>query len=145
MYSKKLDIAEEHLEDEMQKLFNETAVELKSARLLQLGRAAAQVPKEPKKWSSPWIRHVSGLACMVMVIVLLGDSRSFNANITHSVDVLEKPPQVDLISDLLGVSDDTDWESEIPSVGFELFHGSDSLDAAVLEVSLEALLKEKKQ
>jgi hypothetical protein len=145
MNLKKLDMPEAHLEDEMQKLFNATTLELTDARLNQLARTAAQIPKEPKQGLSPWMSHVSGLSCIALAFIVLSDLGTFQSSSGQSPDILVEASPVDLIAALRGSAEHGDWESEIQGVGFELFHISGSLDAAVLEGSFEALLNEKKQ
>lgn len=145
MNLKKMDMPEEHLEDEMQKLFNETTLELTNGRLHQLARTAAQIPKKEKYGLSPWMRHVSGLTCMALALIVLSDVDTFKSTLGKPPDVFVEASQVDLIRALRGSAESDHWESEIQGVGFELFHIGNSLDAAVLEGSFEALLNEKKQ
>lgn len=145
MNLKKLDMPEAHLEDEMQKLFNATTLELTDARLHQLARTAAQIPKKEKYGLRPWMRHVSGLTCMALALIVLSDVDTFKSTLGKSPDVFVEASQVDLIRALRGSAEHGDWESEIRGVGFELFQIGNSLDAAVLEGSFEALLNEKKQ
>ena len=135
---------DEQIENEMQSLFDETALTLSHQRSQSLGRFAAQIPQKPTVWMNPWLRHATGLTCMALAFVLFGGAEMNNDRPAVLSDERGFVMQVDLINIVKQSSSTDEWEGYQESMGFELFNGSSPVEATILEGSLEALLKDNK-
>jgi len=136
---------DEQIENEVQSLFDETALTLSHRRSQSLGRFAAQIPQKTTVWMNPWLRHATGLTYMALAFVLFSGVEMNNDRPAGFSDESGFVMQVDLISIVKQSSSKDDWEGDQEGMGFELFNSSSPVEAKVLESSLEALLRESKQ
>ena len=130
------------LEYELQELFDLTSADLGSERLNRLARFSAKIPKEASPWLSPIFRQLSATSCLVIGLAVLSVTPSGDSHSPWSVE--RGHPGLESRHALGGelFEEPEHWDTDITTVGFDLLHGANQIDEALLEDSFQALLDE---
>ena len=130
------------LENELQALFDSTVVEADAARLNRLARFSADIPKEAAPWVSPFLQQMLATGCLVLGLSALSASAFLHSPQSWSSEIANVEQESHSSFGADSIDEDAEWDSDVIVVGFDLLHGTQSIDAEILEDSFQALLDE---
>ena len=129
------------LERSLQSLFDGTISTPETEQLTRMARQSAQIPKpfesELAGWTRQWL--APGIMALGVAVVCLMMAQPSLPQ--HATPIPINFPQ----ENEFGLGIENDLSSDVIDPGFGLLHGSEALDADILEDSFQALLEARRK